>query len=185
VIRAFVAVKLDSVVVQRMSDLAGELNLSIPGIRWVPAENLHLTLKFLGPIGEDRVEAVDGSLNEAFQDFPRFAIHAKGLGVFPDARRARVLWVGLQGDGLQTLASRIDSALESLGFARETRPFAPHLTIGRWRQYDGSPVKLRQELERWKKCEFGSSTVEHVFLFQSVLHRQGATYRPLKIFPLK
>jgi 2'-5' RNA ligase len=168
-----------------MSDLAAELEVSIPGIRWVRAENLHLTLKFLGPVGEGRIEAVAGSLNEAFQDFPRFAIHAKGLGVFPDVRRARVLWVGLHGDGLETLASRIETALELLDFARETRPFAPHLTIGRWRQYDGSPAKLRQELERWKEREFGSSPVGQVFLFQSVLHRQGAIYRPLKIFPLK
>jgi RNA 2',3'-cyclic 3'-phosphodiesterase len=185
VIRAFVAVKLDSLIIRRICELAVELNPGLPGVRWVPAENLHLTLKFLGAVDEERLATVAKGLAGVVRDFPRFSIHAKGLGVFPDLRRARVLWVGLHGDSLQELASQIETASEFWGFARERRAFAPHLTIGRWRQYDGSPVKLRHELERWKECEFGSSAVEQVFLFQSVLHRQGAVYRPLKLFPLK
>jgi 2'-5' RNA ligase len=185
VIRAFVAVKFDPPLIRRVCEVAAELNPRLPAVRWVPPENLHLTLKFLGGVDEERIETVAKRLAEALRDFPRFSIHAKGLGVFPDLRRARVLWVGLHGDSLQALASQIETALELSGFAREKRAFAPHLTIGRWRQYDGSPVKLRQELERWNEWEFGSSAVEQVFLFQSILHRQGAVYRPLKPFPLK
>jgi RNA 2',3'-cyclic 3'-phosphodiesterase len=185
VIRAFVAVKLDSPLVRKLCELAAELKADLPGVRWVPPENLHLTLKFLGAVNEERIEGIAKGLAEALRDFPRFSIHAKGLGVFPDLRRARVLWVGLQGASLGELAAQIETALESAGFARETRAFAPHLTIGRWRQYDGSPVKLRQELERSKEREFGSSPVEEIILFQSVLRRQGAVYHPLKLFPLK
>jgi 2'-5' RNA ligase len=185
VIRAFIAVKLDSQVVRRVSELAAELNPELPGVRWVPAENLHLTLKFLGAVDEGRIETISKALEEALQDFSGFSIHAKGLGVFPDFRRARVLWVGLGGDSLPELAARIETPLELSGFAREARAFAPHLTIGRWRQYGGSPLKLKQELERWKEHKLGSSRVEQVILFQSVLRRQGAVYHPLKFFPLK
>jgi 2'-5' RNA ligase len=184
VIRTFVAVKLESPVLERISALTSALKPRIPGIRWVPTENLHLTLKFLGRVDEKKIEAIINGLDEVFRPFPRFAIHAKGLGVFPDLKRARVLWVGLRGDNLNELAFRTDTALELFGFAREKRAFAPHLTIGRWRQYDGSPTELGKELERWKEHELGSSTVKEVCLFESVLHRQGATYRPLKIFPL-
>lgn len=183
-IRAFVGVKLDSLIIQRMAALAAQLKLRLPEVRWVPGENLHFTLKFLGEIEEEQISSIANTLDGALRPFPRFAINAKGVGVFPDLKRARVLWVGLERDNLGKLASRVDTALESLGFARETRAFAPHLTIGRWRQAHGSPAELGKQLEQWKAYEFGSSTVEQVILFQSVLDRHGATYHPLKVFPL-
>jgi 2'-5' RNA ligase len=184
VIRAFVGVRVDSIVIQRVSDVAAELKAHMPGLRWVAAENLHFTLKFLGDTDEARIELVANALDQALHPFPRFTINAKGLGVFPNLKRARVLWVGLEGNSLEKLASKVVTALEPLGFARETRAFAPHFTIGRWRQFDGSPVKLGEALEQWKGYEFGPFTVEHVTLFQSVLDRHGAVYHPMKVVSL-
>ena len=128
----------------------------------------------------DRGDALEHQLHP----FPRFTINAKGLGVFPDLKRPRVLWVGLGGNELAVLASKVESALEPLGFAREKRGFTPHLTVGRWRQFDGSGKKLAQELESWKHFNFGDSRVVAVILFQSVLKPQGALYFPLKTVPL-
>jgi RNA 2',3'-cyclic 3'-phosphodiesterase len=167
-----------------MSELERQLQPQIPGIRWVPPENLHFTLKFLGAVDDEAIEPIANALDQALRPFSRFDINAKGLGVFPHVRRARVLWVGLEGTNLGKLAARVDTTLEAFGFARETRAFVPHLTIGRWRQYEGSPGKLATELERWKAHEFGSSSVKEAILFQSVLRRQGAVYHPLRVFSL-
>jgi 2'-5' RNA ligase len=94
------------------------------------------------------------------------------------------LWVGLEGKALAALTSKVESALESLGFAPEKREFKPHLTLGRWRQFDRPSRKFGEELERWKAHEFGESTVAEVIFFRSELKREGAIHHPLKVVAL-
>jgi 2'-5' RNA ligase len=184
VIRAFIAISLDPKTIDKIFDAASQLNKEIPGIRWVAKENLHLTLKFLGPIDEARIEPIGRALEGAISPFSRFIINAKGLGVFPDLRRPRVLWAGLQGGDLLSLAAAVESALGPLGFAPETRSFKPHLTVGRWRNFEGSAAKLDQEIGKWKGYEFGASKVNEIILFQSVLKPAGAVYHSLKSMAL-
>jgi 2'-5' RNA ligase len=180
VIRAFIAVEIAPKTVQKISEAITQLKLWIPGIRWVAPTNLHLTLKFLGDIDEAKVGPIAEALQRHLAPFPRFTINAKGLGVFPDAKRPRVLWVGLEGSYLTTLASTVETALEPLGFVPEKRGFKPHLTVGRWRQSDKSPAKFGEELGRWKAHEFGEFTVREIIFFQSMLRPEGAIHRPLK-----
>jgi RNA 2',3'-cyclic 3'-phosphodiesterase len=184
VIRAFIAVEIDPQTVQEISAVLAQLEPRLPGIRWVTPANFHFTLKFLGHIDESKIDPVADALERQLHLFPRFTINAKGLGVFPDQKRPRVLWVGLESNGLAVLASKVERALEPLGFALEKRDFTPHLTVGRWRQFDGSEKKLAQELESWKRFSFGESRVAAVIFFQSVLKPQGATYLPLKTVAL-
>jgi 2'-5' RNA ligase len=184
VIRAFIAVTLDPIVIDRVADACAQLERHIAGVRWVPPANFHLTLKFLGAIDETMVEPLGVALREELRLFPRFTINAKGLGVFPSPKRPRVLWVGLTGDRLVTLASMVESALQPLGFAPETRKFAPHLTIGRWREEGSAPKSLGRQLAIWETHDFGASHVESVKLIQSVLKPQGASYFDLATVPL-
>jgi 2'-5' RNA ligase len=184
VIRAFVAIKIDPVVAQRISEIQSKLDKTLGGIRWVRPENLHLTLKFLGQVDDDKVTTIADSLERALHSMPRFSVSCSGLGVFPDIRRAKVLWVGLEGKPLISLAAMVEDALAPLGFAREKREFKPHLTIGRWRDSAGRPDALRRELESGQKQDFGSSRMNEVILFQSVLKPTGAVYTPLKVFTL-
>jgi len=184
VIRAFVAIKIDPGAAQRISAARSQLEKNFPGIRWVGPENLHLTLKFLGQVDDDKITPVEDSLERALRSMPCFGVSCRGLGVFPDIRRAKVLWVGLEGGPLARLAAIVEGALEPLGFAREKREFRPHLTIGRWRDSAGRPDLLRQELERRRREEFGSSQINEVILFQSVLKQDGAVHTPLKVFRL-
>ncbi len=183
-IRAFIAVEIDPQTVRQISAVVGDLKPRIPGIRWVRPTNFHLTLKFLGDIEENKIEPIVQALEAALYPFPRFTINAKDLGVFPDLKRPRVLWVGLEGKELLELASKVERALCPLGFGPENKAFKPHLTVGRWRQFDRSSRKFVEELERWQGHEFGESTVAEVIFFQSELKREGAVYHPLKVVAL-
>lgn len=183
-IRVFIAVRIDPAVARKISEAQEQLKRELAGVRWVGRENLHLTVKFLGPVEETKEKLITEALEKAVQPFPRFAILARGVGVFPDIRRARVLWVGLEGEKLASLAAAVEGALESLGFAREKREFRPHLTIGRWRSFNGQPELLGKELESWKQYDFGRSWVEEVIFFQSILKTEGAAYHPLSIIRL-
>lgn len=183
-IRAFIAVALEPQVIAEIAEAIDRLKSEIAGVRWVQSSHFHLTLKFLGDIDEARIEPIGAALNRELRLFPRCTINAKGLGVFPDLKRPRVLWVGLAGSQLASLALRVESALEPLGFAPETRTFTPHLTIGRWRQTDRAPRSLVRQLEQWQTYDFGTSKVENVKLIQSVLKPEGAKYFELAAVPL-
>jgi 2'-5' RNA ligase len=184
VIRAFVAIRIDPAVAQKIGELQAKLDSPLQGIRWVKPENLHLTLKFLGPVSEDKIASIADSLRRALRDVPRFSVLCSGLGVFPDIKRAKVLWVGLEGNSIARLAETIEGALEPLGFAREKREFKPHLTIGRWREAARRADALRQETDRGRNVELGASPMNEVILYQSALQPAGAVYTALKVFPL-
>jgi 2'-5' RNA ligase len=184
VIRAFIAVDLDDPVIDKICDAIEVLKSRITELRWLKKENLHLTLKFLGNIVESQVESIVAALGQPLRLFSPCTISANGLGVFPDFRRPKILWVGLSGDQLADLAAKIESALVPLGFVPESRVFTPHLTIGRWRENSRPTKNLRQEIASWNDCEFGACAVRQIVLFQSVLRPEGASYRKLRTIQL-
>ena len=183
-IRAFIAVDLDDPVIEKVCNVVEILKPRITEIRWLRKENLHLTLKFLGNIAESQVEPITAALRHPLGLFSPCTISAKGLGVFPDFRRPKILWVGLTGDQLVQLAAEIESALMPLGFTPENRAFTPHLTIGRWREGSRPAKNLRQEIDSLNDFEFGACAVRQIVLFQSVLKPEGATYSELRTIQL-
>jgi 2'-5' RNA ligase len=184
VIRAFIAVDLDDPVIEKVCNVVEILKPRITEIRWLRKENLHLTLKFLGNIAESQVEPITAALRHPLGLFSPCTISAKGLGVFPDFRRPKILWVGLTGDQLVQLAAEIESALMPLGFTPENRAFTPHLTIGRWREGSRPAKNLRQEIDSLNDFEFGACAVRQIVLFQSVLKPEGASYSELRTIQL-
>ena len=152
---------------------------------WVAAENLHVTLKFLGGIDEAGVPPVIDALGAAVRRHARFAIEVGGLGAFPSASRARVLWAGVVGgDGaLRALAATVETALAALGFPREERPFSPHITLGRVREPRRAP-ELADGLTAGATRRFGRVDVAQVTLMRSDLSSRGARYTPLAGLPL-
>ena len=183
-IRAFIAVLLPLPVLEKIAAACQKLQPRIPNVRWVAASNLHFTLKFLGDIEESKVAAIGDALAERLRPFPRCTINAKGLGVFPDPKRPRILWVGLAGSEPIALASLVEGTLEPLGFMPEPRSLKPHLTIGRWRQSDRPPKDFADELVKWRDAEFGQFQASEVFIIRSVLQPQGAQYHKLRSIPL-
>ena len=183
-IRAFVGVRIDPKMTQKISEVQSQLTRSLTGIRWVVQENLHFTLKFLGAVEEEKIISIIKAVGRVVRPARPFSLAAGGIGVFPDIRKPRVLWVGLEAQGLQTLSQEVEVALEPLGFAQEKRGFKPHLTIGRWRNFTAKAQRLREEIDHWKDQDFGQSTVEEVVIFQSILKPNGAVYSPLQVIPL-
>lgn len=179
--RLFVAVVPPPVV--REEALRGARSLPWEGnVRWLPPENVHLTLKFLGEIPETEIPALTPALGAACAEHAAFELALSGAGAFPSKKRARVLWVGV-GEGsqaLRELAGTVEEALASLGFAREKRPFHPHATVGRAR---GEEVRLG-ESERETGIGSLRFRVEAVDLVQSRLSKEEAVYSTVASFPL-
>ncbi len=183
-IRAFVGVRIDPKMTQKISEVQSQLKQSLTGIRWVVQENLHFTLKFLGAVEEEKITSIIKAVGRVVRPAQPFSLSAGGIGVFPDIRKPRVLWVGLEAQGLQMLSQEVEAVLEPLGFAPEKRGFQPHLTIGRWRNFTAKAQRLKEEIDHWKDQDFGQSRVEEVVIFQSILKPNGAVYSPLRVIPL-
>lgn len=177
--RSFIAVAIPEDIRNRIAEFQEGLKAAGADIRWVRPESLHVTLKFLGQVEEGSLDPVFGVMRETLGDLRRFHIGIRGTGMFPNARRPRILWVGVKagGDVLADTASRLDHALSNLGFDREKRPFSAHLTIGRVR----SPKNLKPIIEAMDSADFegGVFEVEEVLLMQSDLQPTGAVYSAL------
>lgn len=149
-------------------------------VRWIPASNIHLTLKFLGEVEEDGVEGIRSVLGEISRRHEPFEIELSGFGAFPSERRARVLWSGVSGgaDRLRDIAGDLEAAFEALGFEGERRLYAPHITLGRAR---GRPATLESTRDASSILTFPAQRLE---LMRSVLSQGGAVYSTVAGYPL-
>lgn len=188
-LRLFVALEPPDLVRRRLASLQAELRRAAgraaDDVRWVPPENVHLTLQFLGAAPEERVAGVQDAIAAAAREGTPLELTVGGAGAFPSARRARVLWAGLTGDlpALGALVAALGRHLAPLGFPPEERPFAPHLTLGRARDargVGGLAAALAHAgggaAARWRAGE--------VVLFRSHLSPRGAEYEALFRTPL-
>src|SRR3989338_5342197 len=133
--RTFIAIELSEEIRNTLAQIQSHLKYASADVKWVEKDNIHLTLKFLGEVDEERCEKIKSILDEIASQTKQFEISLKDLGAFPKIDYPRVVWVGLDKGITESkeLAERIDAALSEIGFQKETRPFAAHLTIGRVR----------------------------------------------------
>jgi RNA 2',3'-cyclic 3'-phosphodiesterase len=183
--RLFLAIELPDDVRAALAGEQSRLRLLCSrnrAIRWTEPESLHLTLKFLGAVAQDRVPAVIDAVKRV-GGFAPFEVEARGFGFFPDAKRPRVFWAGFEAPAaLGELARRLEVALATLGFAREDRPFTPHLTLARFREPRSDPTLL-QAIEQVRGASLGRFQVDRYFLFESHLLPGGAKHEKLASFP--
>ena len=188
-IRSFIAIELPEEVRQGLAKLRNGLQRDEHRfVKWVDPYGIHLTLKFLGNIPAGRVTEVTGAMEGATKGIPPFHLQISGLGVFPSIKQVRVFWVGIAGemDKLSRLQQNIDSALAGLGFAREERPFVPHLTLARLRQ-GASPADRRSFGALVDSAVFEQEyhlQVEAVNLMKSQLTPAGPVYTRLSLAEL-
>jgi 2'-5' RNA ligase len=152
-------------------------------VRWTRDEGLHLTLKFLGSVAVDHLDAVRAALAPLLAQTPSFTARVAGLGVFPRPERPRIVWVAVQAGELPRLAALVEKATSRLGFAAEERPFQGHVTLGRVTGRRGwAPVAAALKLHSDE--DFGTFEVRHVTAFRSDLQRGGSVYTELWTIPL-
>lgn len=180
-LRLFVALELPHTIKNALAGYVAPLQQLSRGVRWVKPENVHLTLKFLGDTPNAKLAAMQELLATVCRDFTPLIIEVAGAGVFPNARRPQVLWVGLNDASgqLGNLAQEIDARLHLLGFPRETRPFSPHVTIGRVRDARIDAVVKKMLEHPFSPHEMICSQCT---LMQSELQRDGSIYSPVLKF---
>ena len=177
-LRLFAAVEIPEDIRGALAEAVLPVRERFPKARWVPIQNQHVTVKFLGPTYPRLVEWVTGSISTVAGQHAPFPTRVEGLGAFPSGRRVRVLWAGLDdGDGpLERLAAALDEAL-AREFAPEKRAFTPHLTLARF----DSPAPLDPLEVAFESEPF---EIDRIVLFRSHLRRPAPVYEPLGIFPL-
>jgi 2'-5' RNA ligase len=179
-IRTFIALAMPEAVCRDMHRLQADIARDIPrGIRWVGPEAMHLTIRFLGATGAALVPAIAGALDAAVRDVPPVRFTLAGLGAFPSAGNPKVVWAGFDDGGAAARVHHaLEDALERLGCAREPRPYAPHLTLGRIRDFRVRK-DLARVLARRGGTPFGTYTAARVVFYHSELTPSGARYRVL------
>lgn len=179
--RTFVAIDLSEDIRGHLVPLVDSLRTTARGVRWVNPGGMHLTLKFIGEISEEKCAAVSQALGRVHIG-EAVPLELCGLGFFPNENHPRVFWVGIEAPpSLERLATLVEDALEPLGIAREQRAFRPHLTLGRFKSEEGLG-KLRDTIARLPSREFGRMEARVFTLFQSMLGPHGARYVKLREF---
>jgi 2'-5' RNA ligase len=175
-LRAFIAIELPESLRSALAGLQQDLQQCKADIRWVKPDNIHLTLKFLGEVDDKEIDPIVKTLKDFCTMYSGFSLEVKGVGVFPNIRSPRVLWVDISGSGLLSgLQKGIEDGLSSLGFNPENRRFVPHLTLGRFRSSAGKH-DLHNRIEQNKDLSLGSFDVMSVSLMRSDLSPAGARY---------
>ena len=191
--RLFLALDIDHEIRSRIAEFMDGVRGFAPDARWVSAESLHITLKFIGEWPPERFDELKIAL-AAVVGQPA-EITFSGTGFFPTAKSARVFWIGIQaGPELASLAKAVDTAASALGIGSEQRPFAPHLTLARTGsgrpqrmssdRNNASFRRLQEKLEAMPAPAFGTMSPREFFLYESKLSPKGAQYTKLQSFPL-
>lgn len=180
--RAFVAVELPAAAHTRLVEVKRELACLGAAVRWVRDENLHVTLKFLGNVSTEALEALRAGLVDALSGPPALAATVRGLGAFPTLRRPKVIWARIDCAPLADVAAIVDRGAAHIGVAPETRPFAAHVTLGRvtggagWRP-------LADALTARADQNVGDAVFTELVAFRSDLRPGGALYTKLWSIP--
>ena len=180
--RLFVALEIPSEIRENLAALIREMRAIAAKEKWVRAENLHITLKFIGEVAPEKVNPIRQALALVHSDSP-VRLDFRGLGFFPNEKHPRVFWAGMEASpNLQKLAADIEMATEKLGVPREQRPFSPHLTLARLETRKLPPnlqAAVRENIAR----EFGAFETGQFHLIESKLKPSGAEYTTLQSFP--
>lgn len=186
-IRSFLAFELPIDIKRAVKLVSGEVGRSLPDLRRVKVDNIHLTVVFIGNIREEDLPPIQLAVERACLRFGPFDVSVSGIGVFPNIRRPRVLWLGLDGEieRLSFLKDELHKQLKPFGLKEEKRRFRPHLTLARFRKPEKGGTDLESILERHKDLSGPVDQIDELILFKSDLRPDGAHYTKLKSWVLR
>jgi 2'-5' RNA ligase len=198
--RVFVGLDIDDEIRRKIAEFVADVRGLAPDVRWVAAESLHVTLKFIGEKPDGVVAEIEKAL--ATMSAEGFEISFRGYGFFPTVKAARVFWIGIEaGEALGLLARAVEERLTEIGIPKEDRAFSPHLTMARGGARIGSGsgapgrrsgdrvnqkfAKLQERLVGRAPLEFGTMTGREFFLYRSQLSPKGSRYSKIARFELQ
>lgn len=189
-LRLFVALLIPDAVKAALAKAQGELRAVLPdaAVGWTRPEQFHLTLKFLGSVDTGRVDSLTASLKEACSKFSAMKIESSSAGFFPNIRRPRVIWVGLnaQGDILSSLHEQTEAACAEFTAEKPENRFHAHVTLGRVKHAGRAEIEAMEDWARsHENRSFGSWQANEVVLVQSQLSSKGAVHSTLRSFPFE
>jgi len=180
-IRSFIAIELPTETRSSLERITGTLKASAGDVRWVKTGDIHLTLKFLGDVEEERIPEIGGCIEQCVKGITPLTVAERGQGAFPSDHSPQVIWIGAadESGSLSRMQRSLEDGLFRLGFKKEKRPFSPHLTLGRLKSPQGKDA-VRRALAEFKNADCGSCTADAVCLFRSELKPGGAVHTRLK-----
>jgi 2'-5' RNA ligase len=185
-IRSFLAFELPGEIKSIVDRVAGEVRRSGLDVRWVKVENIHLTVVFLGNVNPQDLDGVEEVAEKTCRGYGPFRIALSGAGCFPNTRRPRVIWLGMEGDldRMSLFRDALQEALKPFGVKAEKRPFRPHLTLGRFKKPGLSDGRLLEILSAHKDLTSPVCSLNELVLFKSDLKPGGAVYTKMLTWPL-
>ncbi len=182
-LRAFLAIDVDEDLKAKMYKIIKQFKKIDANIKYVDLENLHLTLKFFGDIDTEGIDLLSSKIESVVSNFDNFTVKIKGCGAFPNTKRIKVIWLGIDEDEIvKKLHDELDKEFVKLGFDKDKK-FSSHLTIGRMRNAKGKD-KVKSTIEEFSEVEIGEMTVDKIVLKKSTLTPHGPIYEDLEIFDL-
>ena len=181
--RLFVALEIAAQIRNHLADFVARIKPQIGEARWSRPDALHITLKFLGHVPDEKRHAIEERLGRV--EAGAFSLSLREVGVFPNLKSPRVIWVGVQAPrDLARLAEQIEFSLEPLGFAREERPYSPHVTLARFKVRPNK-AGVSVAISSAPKDGFGTMTAKEFHLYESKPSPQGSQYIKLSSSTLK
>ncbi|NLA75129.1 MAG: RNA 2',3'-cyclic phosphodiesterase [Deltaproteobacteria bacterium] len=185
-IRSFLAFELSEDIKNEIARISSAIKKTGLDAGWVKPGNIHLTMVFMGDMEEKNIPAIIASIDDAIKNSAPFEISMSNMGLFPDAARPRVMWIGLDTDRerLSAFRDRLQKQLSRFGVAQEKRPFTPHLTLCRFRR----PVKdfslLKRVISQYSPVSGTRARLDELIFFKSDLRQGGPVYTKIHAWPL-
>ncbi|MDP6397072.1 MAG: RNA 2',3'-cyclic phosphodiesterase [Candidatus Marinimicrobia bacterium] len=175
-IRTFIAIDTPETVTQVALSLQSSVKVNPKAVKWVRKENIHITLRYIGPTAPGEVDKINRLLNEIVGQNSDLSLNVSSTGCFPKKERPRILWLGVDGDvaKLKLLVEMINSEMDQLGYPKEEHNYSPHITIGRIRY----PQKVTPDVTDFLSTQYEpiSWNIPKIILYQSELLPSGAIY---------
>jgi len=184
-VRLFLAIRIEESIVRALGEGIDRLRETRAAVRWVRPEGIHLTVRFLGETGSDRIGPLAEEMSKVCAKLQSFPISIAGMGSYPSLKRPRVIWAGVEEPSgiLERLWASTENTVTRLGWEEEKRGFSPHITLGRVK----GPInlaRLTEVLQAMDGKSWGRQEVPELVLFSSHLESGGARYEEIRVFPM-
>ncbi|RLF38231.1 MAG: RNA 2',3'-cyclic phosphodiesterase [Thermoplasmata archaeon] len=177
-LRSFIAIDVEKT--DKIEKFWKEVSEAGADLKMVEMENLHITLKFLGSTDEKKIDEIESVMRKSIKGMQPFVVKLRGVGFFPNERKIRVIWIGIEDEGkLAKIAKDMEEGLARIGFSREEKEFSPHLTIARVKSQRKKENLLRI-IDKYRRFEFGEIEVSNIRLKKSELTPKGPIYTTLR-----